>query len=146
MQITGSFIAFSLCVPLGQPTCCWTGAAQRWPLWGQWVTGWTAWEPCPARRPSLGSATAPATPWPRPPLSKTTTDNTHSKLPCLFTSGVLTGSQYAWNLKSPLLKNTQTHTDTDTHTQTHLLTLLSDVSEEIYGALTKGVQIKVMLI
>lgn len=92
-QQQGVFRFPSPCLLLDQPTCCWTGALQRWHLWGQWATGWTAWEPCPARRPSLGSATAPATPWPRPPLSKTTTDNTHSKLPCLFTSGVFTGLQ-----------------------------------------------------
>lgn len=90
------FLCYSFsCVLSGRPTCCWTGAVQRFPRWGRWVTGWMEWGPCPARRPSLGSATAPVTPWPRPPQSKTTTHtDTHTKLLCLFMSAVFTGPQH----------------------------------------------------
>lgn len=79
----------------GQPTCCWTEAVQRFPQWEQWATGWMEWGPCPARRPSLGSATAPVTHWPKPPQSKATAHrDTHIRLLCLFMSAVFTGPKY----------------------------------------------------
>lgn len=79
----------------GQPTCCWTEAVQRFPQWERWATGWMEWGPCPARRPSLGSATAPVTHWPKPPQSKATTHtDTHIRLLCLFMSAVFTGPKY----------------------------------------------------
>lgn len=133
------FLCCLTCFLAGRPTCCWTGAVQKSPQWGRWVIGWMEWEPCPARRPSLGSATAPATPWPRPLLSKATTD-THSKLPCLFMSGVFTGSQYPW--QGPGIWRDSWWR----HTLTHIHTLLFSVSTESYRALTKGVQIRDMVI
>ena len=76
----------------GQPTYCWTGAVQRFPRWGPWVSGWMRWGPCLARRPSLGLATAPVTPWQRPPQSKTATHtNTDIRPLCPFKRAVFTG-------------------------------------------------------
>lgn len=138
------FYCVSTCVLLGRPTCCWTGAVQKSPQWERWVTGWMEWELCPAKRPSLGSATAPATPWPRPPLSKTTTD-THSKLACLFMLAVFTGSQYPW--QDPGIRRDswwRADIHTERHTQTHLL--LFTVSKRRHRVRTKGVQIRVRVI
>lgn len=129
---------YSTCVLLGQPTCCWTGAVQRFPQWGRWVTGWMEWGPCPARRPSLGSATALVIPWPRPPQSKTTTHtDTHTKLLCLFMSAVFTEPQYPWQ-DPGIWRGSWWRT----HTHTHLFS----VSKESYRALTEGVRMRVMVI